>query len=98
VINKVAVNCKIPPVGRGAYDQLKLASLYSSRLPTPTEDAKASSAFFHIADFTGAYGVPNFSNNTLRVRMFAVAPGHGKFTHLQSLTDCVYLSPPPPPY
>jgi hypothetical protein len=89
VINKISVNCSVPPVGRSAYDQLKLASLYSSRLPTPTEDAKASSAFFHTADFTGAYGVPNFSNNTLRVRMFAVAPGQVTITHLHALTDCV---------
>jgi hypothetical protein len=31
-------------------------------------------------------GVPNFSNNTLRVRMFAVAPGSVTFVHLRPLT------------
>ena len=74
---------------RGAYGELKLASLYSSRMTTPTEDAKASSAFFHTVDFTGAYGVSHFSSNTLRVPVCAVAPGRSGFAHPHALTACI---------
>jgi len=41
---------------------------------TPTEDAKASSAFVTTTDYVGAYGVLNFTNNTLRVLLIAVTP------------------------
>ena len=81
VISKVSVNCSIPRFDRGAG-----GSLWKT---TPTEDAKASSAFFHTVDFTGAYGVSHFSSNTLRVLTSAVAPGRLGFTHLHALTACV---------
>jgi hypothetical protein len=85
----------ILPSDRSANGELKLASIYSSGLPTPTEDAKASSAFSHKTDFTGAYGVLNSSSNTLRVLNFAVVLGCVDFTHLYAYS--VPYFPPPPP-
>jgi len=45
---------------RGADGELKLTSFYWLWMTTPTEDAKASSAFFHKTNFAGAYGVLPF--------------------------------------
>jgi len=56
--------------------------------PSPTEDAKASSALFNDKGFIGALGVLNFFKNTLRVLVIAVALGRLGFSHPQSLTDC----------
>jgi len=73
---------------------LKQASLYWSWGTTPTEDAKASSAFFHTVGFTGAYGVSHFSSNTLRVLTCAVTPERGAFVHLRSLAERREWFPP----
>jgi hypothetical protein len=95
VINKVSVTSCIPPFDRGMNGCLKAASFYSSCRTTPTEDAKASSAFFHTVNFAGAYGVSHFSSNTLRVPVSAGAPGRDKFTHPHG--SAVHFLPPPPP-
>jgi hypothetical protein len=57
---------------------------------TPTEDAKASSAFFKTANFIGAYGVLIFSKDTLRVLMVAVASERlGFFIYTPSACGCL---------
>ena len=38
-----------------------------------------------VKDFIGALGVLNFSKDTLRVLLFAVAPGRLEFVHLHAL-------------
>ena len=74
--NYISKKCRIPPYDRSADGELKLASFCSSGLSCrPQKMLKHLLLYSIMKDFIGALGVLNFSKDTLRVLLFAVAPG-----------------------
>jgi hypothetical protein len=89
VINNIFKKCGIPPSDRGADGELKPASFCSSGIRCrPQKMLKHLLLHSIMKDFIGALGVLNFSKDTLRVLMFAVAPGRAEFVHPHALTAC----------
>ena len=75
-INYFSKKCNIPCSVRGADGLLKQASFCSSGVRCrPQKMLKHLLLHSIIKDFIGALGVLNFSKDTLRVLLFAVAPG-----------------------
>jgi len=97
VINNISKKCSTPPSDRSANGELKLASFCSSGAHCrPQKMLKHLLLHSIIIDFIGALGVLNFSKDTLRVQMIAVALGRLEFVHPHALSGVHYLPPPPP--
>jgi len=75
----------------GADGGINPASFYSSGLRCrPQKMLKHLLLYSIVKDFIGALGVLNFSKDTLRVLLFAVAPGRLEFVHPHALTACCW--------
>jgi hypothetical protein len=99
VIKYIFKKCYIPRYERGADGgnlnrtrRVKVpllinpASFYSSgESCRPQKMLKHLLLYSMMKDFIGALGVLNFSKDTLRVLIFAVAPGRLEFVHLHAL-------------
>jgi len=73
-IRNLSENCYVPRYDRSADGELKPASFYSScKSLRPQKMLKHLLLYSIINDFMGALGVLNFSKNTLRVLVIAVA-------------------------
>jgi len=89
VISNIFKKYRIPRYERGADGELKLASFCSSGARCrPQKMLKHLLLYSIMKDFIGALGVLNYSKDTLRVLLFAVAPGRLEFVHLHALTAC----------
>ena len=105
--NYISKKCRIPPYDRSADGELKLASFCSSGLSCrPQKMLKHLLLYSIMKDFIGALGVLNFSKDTLRVLMIAVALGRFGFVHQEgnlrptgsvevphALTACIICPP-----
>ena len=95
MINNIYKKYRILRYDRGADGEINLASFCSSGVSCrPQKMLKHLQLHSIMKDFIGALGVLNYSKDTLRVLLFAVALGCLEFVHLQPLSGLHYITPP----